>query len=36
MPQEESPVSERIRQRLLAARHRFNANDSIAEFIEPG
>ena len=26
----------KIRQRLLAARKRFNANDNIAEFIEPG
>jgi len=31
-----TPVSERIRQRLRAARHRFHANDSIADFIEPG
>ncbi len=31
-----TPVSERIRQRLVAARRRFHANDSIAEFIEPG
>lgn len=30
------PVSVKIRQRLLAARKRFNANDNIAEFIEPG
>ncbi len=33
---EGTPVSVRIRQRLLAARKRFNANDNIAEFIEPG
>jgi len=31
-----TPVSDRIRQRLLAARKRFHANDSIADFIEPG
>jgi GTP cyclohydrolase I len=30
------PVSLRIRERLLAARKRFNANDNIAEFVEPG
>ena len=30
------PVSEKIRQRLVASRKRFNANDNIAEFIEPG
>ncbi len=29
-------VSDRIRLRLKAARRRFHANDSIAEFIEPG
>ena len=29
-------VSSRIRQRLLAARTRFHANDNIAAFIEPG
>ncbi len=29
-------VSVKIRERLLAARKRFNANDNIAEFIEPG
>lgn len=28
------PVSQKIRQRLVAAGHRFHANDSIAEFIE--
>ncbi len=33
---EGTPVSVRIRERLLAARKRFNANDNIAEFIEPG
>ncbi len=31
-----TPVSDRTRQRLLAARKRFHANDSIADFIEPG
>jgi GTP cyclohydrolase I len=31
-----TPVADRIRQRLSAAGRRFNANDSIAEFIEPG
>lgn len=30
------PVSVKIRERLTAARRRFNANDNIAEFIEPG
>ena len=30
------PVSVKIRQRLVASRKRFNANDNIAEFIEPG
>jgi GTP cyclohydrolase I len=33
---EGTPVSVKIRERLQAARHRFNANDNIAEFIEPG
>ncbi len=31
-----TPVSVKIRERLLAARKRFNANDNIADFIEPG
>ncbi len=31
-----TPVSVKIRQRLVASRKRFNANDNIAEFIEPG
>ena len=31
-----TPVSVKIRERLVAARRRFNANDNIAEFIEPG
>ena len=40
-PQREStdegtPVSVKIRERLSLARKRFNANDNIAEFIEPG
>ena len=30
------PVSARIRTRLKKGRHRFNANDNIAAFIEPG
>ena len=30
------PVSVRIRERVKAAKRRFNANDNIAEFIEPG
>ncbi len=31
-----TPVSVKIRERLLAARMRFHANDNIADFIEPG
>jgi GTP cyclohydrolase I len=31
-----TPVSVKIRERLNAARKRFNANDNIAQFIEPG
>lgn len=31
-----TPVSVKIRERLVAARRRFNANDNIADFIEPG
>lgn len=34
--EEGTPVSVKIRERLQAARKRFNANDNIAEFIEPG
>jgi GTP cyclohydrolase I len=34
--EEGMPVSVKIRERLLAARKRFNANDNIAEFINPG
>ncbi|MGI9133844.1 MAG: GTP cyclohydrolase I [Rhodoferax sp.] len=30
------PVSVKIRERLKAARKRFNANDNIADFIQPG
>ena len=33
---EGTPVSVKIRERLIAARKRFNANDNIAEFIQPG
>ena len=33
---EGTPVSVKIRERLAAARKRFNANDNISEFIEPG
>jgi GTP cyclohydrolase IA len=33
---EGTPVSVKIRERLQAARKRFNANDNIAEFVEPG
>ena len=30
------PVSQKIRERVKAARQRFNANDNIADFINPG
>jgi len=30
------PVSVKIRERIAAAKRRFNANDNISEFIEPG
>lgn len=30
------PVSQKIRERLKAARERFHANDNIADYIEPG
>ena len=33
---EGTPVSVKIRERIQAARQRFNANDNIADFIEPG
>jgi len=35
-PDEGTPVSVKIRERIKAARKRFNANDNIAEFIQPG
>jgi GTP cyclohydrolase I len=35
-PGDSTPVSHRIRQRLVAANRRFHANDSIEGFIEPG
>ncbi|MCW5257179.1 GTP cyclohydrolase I [Verminephrobacter aporrectodeae subsp. tuberculatae] len=35
-PDQGTPVSVKIRERLVAARKRFHANDNIAEFIEPG
>ena len=34
--EEGTPVSVKIRERLLAARKRFHANDNIADFIQPG
>jgi GTP cyclohydrolase IA len=33
---EGTPVSVKIRERIAAARKRFNANDNIADFIQPG
>src|SRR3954466_15232389 len=30
------PVSQKIRERILASRKRFHSNDNIAQFIEPG
>jgi len=36
MLQETQAVSQRIRARLLADKHRFHANDNIAAYIEPG
>jgi GTP cyclohydrolase IA len=33
---EGTPVSVKIRERLLSARKRFHSNDNISEFIEPG
>ncbi|MGQ0708213.1 MAG: GTP cyclohydrolase I [Rhodoferax sp.] len=30
------PVSQKIRERVVAARKRFNANDNIADFVQPG
>src|SRR6218665_4104580 len=35
-PDPGSPVSVKIRERLVAARQRFHANDNIAQFIELG
>jgi len=35
-PLEGTPVSIKIRERIQAARKRFNANDNISQFIEPG
>jgi len=35
-PEEGTPVSIKIRERILAARKRFHANDNIADFIQPG
>jgi GTP cyclohydrolase I len=31
-----TPISQKIRERLLAAKQRFHANDNISAFIEPG
>jgi GTP cyclohydrolase I len=38
LPEEDigTPVSVKIRERILASRKRFHANDNIAEFIQPG
>jgi len=36
MLQETKPVSQRIRERLLAGKQRFHANDNISAYIEPG
>jgi GTP cyclohydrolase IA len=35
-PEDGTPVSVKIRERLKASKKRFHANDNIAEFIEPG
>ena len=35
-PDEGTPVSVKIRERIIAARKRFHANDNIADFIGPG
>jgi GTP cyclohydrolase I len=35
-PDEGTPVSVKIRERIAAARKRFHANDNIADFIRPG
>jgi GTP cyclohydrolase I len=34
--EEGTPVSVKIRERIAASRKRYNANDNIAQFIEPG
>ena len=34
--EEGTPVSTKIRERILASRKRFNANDNISQFVEPG
>ena len=36
LTEERTPVSVKIRERLALARKRFNANDNIADFIQPG
>ena len=36
LPDEGTPMSVKIRERIVQARKRFHANDNIAEFIEPG
>ena len=36
VPDEGTPVSVKIRERVQAARKRFHSNDNIADFIEPG
>ncbi len=35
-PPSDEPVSARVRRRIVAARKRFNANDNISAFIQPG
>ncbi len=35
-PDEGTPVSVKIRERIVAARKRFHANDNIADFMQPG
>jgi len=35
-PEEGTPVSVKIRERIVAAKKRFHSNDNIAAFIEPG
>ena len=36
IPDVGTPVSKKIRERLVAARKRYHANDNISAFIEPG